>query len=117
MEAASRGARTAGGMVIGILYGNDPNQGNPYLTAAVATGLGEARNAIIARTADAVIAVGGEFGTLSEIALALKMGKAVIGLKSWRIIPSVPMENGIMAVANPAEAVATAWEYASRQRD
>lgn len=111
MEAASRGARSTGGMVIGILCGNDPHQGNPHLTAAIATGLGEARNAIIARTADALIAVGGEFGTLSEIALALKMGKVVIGLKTWQLIPCGPLEGGIVSAATPEEAVAAAWKY------
>ncbi len=113
MEAASRGARSAGGTVLGILSGDNPHQGNPYLTAAIATGLGEARNAIIARTADAVIAVGGEFGTLSEIALALKMGKVVIGLNTWRIIPCGPLEGGIVPAASPAAAVAAAWEHAA----
>ncbi len=83
MEAASQGARAAGGTVLGILPGPDHRLGNRYLNFAIATGLGEARNAIIARTADAVIAIGGEFGTLSEIALALKMKKPVIGLNSW----------------------------------
>ena len=77
MEAASQGAVEAGGEVIGILPGEDHRMGNHYLKFAIATGLGEARNAIIARTADAVIAVGGEYGTLSEIALALKMNKPV----------------------------------------
>lgn len=109
MEAASRGARSAGGTVVGILSGDDPRAGNSHLTAAVATGLGEARNAVITRTADAVIAVGGEFGTLSEIALALKMGKPVIGLNTWQIIPSGPVEVGIFPASSAAAAVAAAW--------
>jgi len=105
MEAAAKGARSAGGMVLGILPGDDPRGGNRYLTMAVASGLGEARNAIIARTADALIAVGGEYGTLSEVALALKMGKPVIGLKTWIIKPPCPLEGGIVYAASPGEAV------------
>lgn len=83
MEAASEGAASEGGVVLGILPGGDRHQGNLYLSFSIATGLGEARNAIITRTADAVIAVDGEYGTLSEIALALKMGKPVVGINSW----------------------------------
>jgi uncharacterized protein (TIGR00725 family) len=109
MEAASRGARAAGGMILGILSGNDPRKGNPYLTLAVATGLGEARNAVIARTADAVIAVGGEYGTLSEIALAFKMGKPVAGLKTWEIEPPQRFDTGIIHCDTAAAAVEAAW--------
>ncbi len=85
MEAASEGAASEGGVVLGILPGDDHSLGNLFLSFSIATGLGEARNAIIARTADGVIAVGGEYGTLSEIALALKMGKPVVGIKSWSL--------------------------------
>ena len=73
MEAAAGGCAEAGGRSVGILPTDDRLDANPYVTVAVATGMGEARNAIVVRTADAVIAVHGEFGTLSEIALALKM--------------------------------------------
>lgn len=90
MEAAAEGVHSENGVVIGILPGDEHAAGNPYLTYAIATGLGEARNAIIARTADAVIAVGGEYGTLSEIALAMKMGKQVILLNSWHLKPARP---------------------------
>jgi len=83
MEAAARGARAAGGMVVGILPGRDPAEGNAYLTVALATGLGEARNAIITRTCDGLIAIAGGYGTLAEIALALKMNKPVVGLGTW----------------------------------
>ena len=85
MEAACRGAREAGGPTLGILPGADRRQANPYVDVAVPTGLGEARNALVVRAADALIAVGGAFGTLSEIALALKAGKPVLGLGSWEI--------------------------------
>jgi uncharacterized protein (TIGR00725 family) len=85
MDAAARGAESAGGVAIGILPGDDREDASRHLTVAIATGFGEARNAIVARSADAVIAVGGEFGTLSEIALALKMGTPVIGLGTWEL--------------------------------
>lgn len=110
MEAAAQGAYAAGGCTIGILPGDNANQGNRFLNYAIATGLGEARNAIIARTADAIIAIGGEFGTLSEIALALKVGKPVIGLKSWVIKPPRLIEGGIIPASAPKEAVELAYQ-------
>ncbi len=85
MEAASRGAKAAGGITIGILPGNSSKEANTWIDIPVATGMGEARNVVLVRTADVLIAVGGEYGTLSEIAFALKSGKPVIGLKSWDI--------------------------------
>ena len=85
MDAAARGAARAGGTVVGILPGDDRLGASEHLTVALPTGMGEARNAIIARAADAVIAIGGEWGTLSEIALARKMGTPVVGLRSWNL--------------------------------
>lgn len=85
MDAAARGARAAGGLAIGILPGDARSGSSPHLTAAIPTGMGEARNALLVRAADAVIAISGEFGTLSEIALALKMGKPVVGLHTWEL--------------------------------
>ena len=99
MEAACRGAKEAGGTRSGILPGTDRAAANPFVDTAVPTGLGEARNALVVRAADALIAVGGGYGTLSEIALALKAGKPVVGLDSWDI-------EGVVAVADPAAAVA-----------
>jgi uncharacterized protein (TIGR00725 family) len=84
MEAVCRGAKKAGGMAVGVLPG-DKIDANPHVEIAIATGMGHARNAIIVRSADAVIALPGEYGTLSEIALALKMGKKVVSLKSWNV--------------------------------
>jgi len=98
MEAACRGARQAGGTTVGILPGSDRSEGNRFLTVAVATGLGEARNLAIIRTADVLIAVGGSYGTLSEIGFALKMGKPVIGLETWKI-------GGIEMAATPEQAL------------
>ncbi len=85
MEAAAEGAASAGGTVVGILPGGDRTAANPYVTLAIATGLGEARNAVLTAAADAVIAIGGGWGTLSEIALARKRGRPVVALASWEL--------------------------------
>jgi uncharacterized protein (TIGR00725 family) len=98
MAAACRGAHEAGGLTLGILPGSDRAAANPWVTVAVATGLGELRNGLVVRAADAVIAVAGEYGTLSEIALALKAGKPVVGLGTWRI-------RGVRVASDPAAAV------------
>jgi uncharacterized protein (TIGR00725 family) len=94
MEAAARGAKTEGGTTIGILPHPEKESANPFIDIPVATGFGEGRNVIIVRTADALIAIGGEYGTLSEIAFALKMGKTVIGLDTWDIKGVVKAESG-----------------------
>jgi uncharacterized protein (TIGR00725 family) len=99
MEAACRGAKDAGGLTVGILPGSDRSQANPFVDVALPTGLGEARNALVVRAADVVIAVGGGYGTLSEIALALKAGKRVIGLDTWEIEGVVPAEGPEAAVS------------------
>jgi uncharacterized protein (TIGR00725 family) len=83
MEAACRGAKAGGGTTVGILPGSDRADANAYVDVAIATGLGEARNALVVRAVDALVAVGGEYGTLSEIALALKAGKPVVGIGTW----------------------------------
>lgn len=83
MEAACRGAKAEGGSTIGILPGTSRAEGNVYLDVAIPTGMGEMRNALIVRSSDAVIAVGGEYGTLSEIAFALKTGTPVVGIQAW----------------------------------
>jgi uncharacterized protein (TIGR00725 family) len=101
MEAACRGAKEAGGTTVGILPGSDRGAANRFVDIAIATGLGEARNALIVRAVDALVAVGGEYGTLSEIALALKGGTPVIGLGSWDI-------EGVVRARTPAEAVSRA---------
>ena len=112
MEAVSRGVNREGGIVLGILPGEDPRGGNEYLTAALATGMGEARNALIARSCDAVIAIGGEYGTLSEIALALKMGKPVVGINTWELYPygKKGADSGITYTSTPEEAVEEALQ-------
>jgi uncharacterized protein (TIGR00725 family) len=99
MEAVCKGAKEAGGTTIGILPGSDRSDANPFVDIAIATGLGEARNAIIVRAADAVVAVGGGYGTLSEIALALRCSKRVVGLGSWDIEGVEPADSPEAAVA------------------
>jgi hypothetical protein len=99
MEAASKGAKGAGGTVVGILPGTDKENANPYVDIPVITGMGHARNVIVAHSADAVIAIAGEYGTLSEIAIALKIGKPVVGLRTWDNI------DGVIKVGTPEEAI------------
>lgn len=98
MAAACRGAKVHGGRTVGILPGCDPATANPWVDIAIPTGFGEARNALVVRSAQAVIAVGGGYGTLSEIALALKAGTRVIGLETWEI-------PGVEVVNSPDDAV------------
>ena len=100
MEAACRGAKESGATTVGILPGTDRAAANPFVDVAVPTGLGEARNALVVRAADALVAVGGGYGTLSEIALALKAGKRVVGLGTWDV-------DGVEAAGSPVEAVET----------
>jgi uncharacterized protein (TIGR00725 family) len=106
MEAASRGAKSEGGLTVGILPQNDSREANPFIDIPIVTGLGIGRNVIIARTADALIAVGGEYGTLSEIAFALQMGKPVAGIKTWDIKGVVSAENAEEAVNKVLELLA-----------
>lgn len=104
MEAASKGAKAAGGLTIGILPGFSPSDANAYIDLPIVTGLSEARNILIVRTAHVLIAVGGGPGTLSEIAFALKLEKPVISLDSWHVA------DDIIRVQTPQDAVARAFE-------
>jgi uncharacterized protein (TIGR00725 family) len=105
MEAASRGAAGAGGTVVGLLPGSDRDAANPHVTVAITTGLGEMRNPLVVRAADAVVAVGGAYGTLSEIAFALRSGKPVVGLGTWTL-------DDVVDAPDPEAAVALALELA-----
>ncbi len=101
MEAACRGAKAAGGTTVGLLPGTDRAEGNRWLDVAIATGLGEARNVLVVRASDVLIAVGGGFGTLSEIGFALKTGTPVVGLATWDL-------PGVAVAPDAAEAVVRA---------
>jgi uncharacterized protein (TIGR00725 family) len=108
MEAACRGACEAGGETIGVLPSNDKESANPWVTLPIATNMGSARNLIIVQSASAVIAVGGAYGTLSEIAFSLDFGKPIIGMQSWDIDPAMQI------VKSPEEAVRRAVELAGK---
>ena len=113
MDAAARGATSAGGIAVGLLPDFDRHGASEHLTIALPLGMGEARNALVARTADVLIAIGGEWGTLSEIALGKKMGKTVIGLNTWEPRrDGIPIE-GIVSADSPEEAVRLALETRS----
>jgi uncharacterized protein (TIGR00725 family) len=104
MEAAARGAKKQKGITIGILPGVDKNQANPFIDFPIATGLSEVRNILVVRNSDALIALPGEFGTLTEIAFALRSDKPVIGISTWDI------SEKIIKTKNPDEAVETAMK-------
>ena len=112
MEAVCRGARREGGLTIGIIPSDDKHDANPYVQIPIVTGMGMGRNVMLVKTADAIIAVGGEFGTLSEIAHALNIGKKVIGLRTWKLekAHTKPIPD-LIEVDNPKKAVALALDF------
>jgi uncharacterized protein (TIGR00725 family) len=107
MEAACRGARSADGITVGLLPGADRGAANPFVSVAIPTGMGELRNGLVVRAADVVIAIGGEWGTLSEIALAIKTGTPVVGIDTWDL-----EQPGIEVAADPGAAVERALTLA-----
>ncbi len=115
MEAACRGARSKGGLTVGILPGQDSSTANPWVDVPVATGLGEARNSIVVKSARAVIAIGGGYGTLSEIGYALKSGIPVIGLSTWSLSRHGREDNTVIKVQSAAEAVDKAVALAKKR--
>jgi len=98
MEASAKGAKDAGGLTLGVLPQDDKGHANPFIDVPVATGLGIGRNVIIARTADALVAIGGQYGTLSEIAFSLQLKKPVVGIETWDI-------DGVIRAETPEDAV------------
>ena len=112
MEAACRGAREAGGLTVGLLPGTDRGAANPFLDVAVPTGMGEMRNALVVRAGEAVIAVGGGFGTLAEIALAFESRTPVVGIATWEAARAGRRIHDIERVESPAEAVERALALA-----
>ena len=105
MEAACRGATLAGGLSIGILPGDSRRGANPYVQIPIVTNLGEARNVLVVKTAQAVIAIGGGYGTLSEIGHALKNNIPVVGLNTWQLFRDGIPEAAIIMAKDPADAV------------
>jgi uncharacterized protein (TIGR00725 family) len=105
MEAACKGASLEGGITVGILPGDSPRTANPYVQIPIVTGMGYARNIAVVKTARAVIAVGGSYGTLSEIAHALQNGIPVIGLNTWSLSRNGKQDNSIIPAENPTDAV------------
>jgi len=104
MKAAAHGAKEAGGLTVGIIPGDNPNLANPYIDIVITTDLGHARNVLVVHSSQAVIAVSGSHGTLSEIAVALKLGKPVISLRSWKVDPQIiEAEDPVWAVQRACE--------------
>jgi uncharacterized protein (TIGR00725 family) len=110
MEGAAKGCLETGGITVGLLPGTEKESANPYIALAIPTGMGEARNVLVVRASDVVLAIAGGFGTLSEIGLALKIGKPVIGLGTWRDI------DGVAYVETPQQAIARAGAYLTAMR-
>ena len=116
MAAACRGATAAGGLTLGILPGEDRRAANPWVTVAVATGMGELRNGLVVRASDALVAIGGGYGTLSEVALALRSGRPVVGLGTWGLTsPGGAADRGVRAARGPEDAVDTALRLAGNR--
>jgi uncharacterized protein (TIGR00725 family) len=114
MEAAARGCSSEGGVSLGILPDARRERANRYLTYSIPSGMGEMRNALVVRAADVVIAIAGEFGTLSEIAFALKTGKPVIGLSTWELAKEGRPVDPLARAGTPEEAVRLALHLAGR---
>ncbi len=115
MEAACKGASSEGGMTVGILPGDSRQAANSYVQMPIVTGIGYARNVAVVKSAQAVIAIGGSYGTLSEIAHALQSGIPVIGLNTWSLTRNGQQDNSIIPAQNPAEAVNKALNLAKHQ--
>lgn len=116
MEAAARSARHAGGLTVGILPGEDASEANPHIDVPIPTGLGPLRNALVVRACDAVIAIRGGYGTLSEIAFALRLGIPVVGLNTWTVAQGGRPDPGIHEASTPTEAVQKALALATASR-
>ena len=116
MEAVCRGAKSAGGATIGILPGNSPEEANAWIDVPICTGMGYARNVVVVKTGRAVIAVGGAFGTLSEIGHALGDGIPVVGLKTWAMSRNGAADTSIQVASDPVDAVDKALKAAEDRK-
>ena len=117
MEAVCRGAKSKGGLTVGILPGENSSTASPWVDVPVVTGIGEARNMAVVKSAAAVIAIGGRYGTLSEIACALKSGIPVIGLNTWSLSRNGVEGDSIVRVRSAVEAVNRAVSLAKRREN
>jgi uncharacterized protein (TIGR00725 family) len=117
MKAVCRGAKSKGGLTVGILPGQDSSTANPWVDIPVVTGLGEARNVAVVKSAQAVIAIGGSYGTLSEIAYALKSNIPVIGLNTWSLSRNGREDDSIIRVQSATEAVEKAISLAKKRKN
>ncbi|MEW6157785.1 MAG: TIGR00725 family protein [Verrucomicrobiota bacterium] len=116
MEALCRGAKMMGGTTIGILPGTDASAANAYVDIPIPTGMGEGRNILVVRAGKTLIAVAGEYGTLSEIGFALKLGLPVIGLGTWQLLRGGTIDRGIRTAKSPSEAVQFCLEILNETR-
>lgn len=117
MAAACRGAKSAGGVTVGLLPGVDPSDANGWVDVVIPTGMGEARNVLVIRASQVVVAIGGEYGTLSEIALALRAGIPVVGLDTWSLVRGDgKADSGIVRVRDAMTAASTAVQLAAAAR-
>jgi len=105
MEAVCRGAKSSGGLTVGVLPGEDASMANPWVDIPIVTGVGYARNMAVVKSAQAVIAIGGGYGTLSEIAYALKSKIPVVGLNTWSLSLNGQALDAVIRISNPTEAV------------
>lgn len=112
MEAVCKGAKSEGGVTVGILPGDDPKAANRYVDIPICTGIGHARNVLVVKTGRAVIAVDGSYGTLSEIAHALAEGIPVVGINTWTFLREGELDSGVILVDNPVDAVERAVKLA-----
>jgi uncharacterized protein (TIGR00725 family) len=117
MEAVCRGAKSAGSLTVGILPGQDASMANPWIDIPVVTGMGESRNVAVVKSGQAIIAIGGGYGTLSEIAYALKSSIPVIGLNTWSLFRNDVEDDSIIRVHSAAEAVDKAIALAERRKN
>lgn len=113
MEAVCKGARSEGGMTVGFLPGDLRSEANEYVDVALPTGMGEMRNMLLVRASDVVIAIAGEFGTLSEVAFALRLGIPVVGLDTWELVRKGQPDTSIARATDPADAVEKALQLAA----
>jgi len=115
MEASAKGAKSKGGLTVGVLPGESEEDANAYVDVAIPTGLGVLRNVLLVSSCDAVIAVRGRYGTLSEIAFALRLGIPVVGLHTWNLVRDGKTDEGIHIAESPEQAVKSALELARQQ--